>query len=80
MIAFVEGLFNALAAIPTLVSWIESFAGAVTLWLVQRQNNETLQAIANAAALSAHAQTDADRYAAAAAWSAALSQPRVSVD
>ena len=77
MIAFITGLFNALAAIPALINAVESFASAVTLWYCQRATNATLQAIANAAALAAHAQTDADRYAAAQAWQTALSKPRV---
>jgi hypothetical protein len=78
MIAFVEALFSALASIPQILGLVESFASAVTLWWVQRQNNQTLQQIADAAALASRAQTDEDRYKAADAWAAALKRPRVS--
>jgi hypothetical protein len=80
VISFVTTLFNALAAIPSIINAVESFAGAVTLWLIQRQNNQALAAIADAAALSSRAQTDADRYAAAQAWQSALSKPRVTAN
>ena len=71
-------ILSALAAIPTILGYVESFASAVTLWYVQRQTAANLAAIANAAALAAKAQTDGDRYAAAAAWKAALSNSSVS--
>ena len=77
--SFIYALLNALAAIPAICGYVEKFASAVTLWLVQRQNNATLQKIADAAALGARAQTDEDRYAVAQAWRDALSQPRASV-
>jgi hypothetical protein len=70
-------ILDALAAIPALISAVESFASAVTLWYVQRQTTQTLALIADAAALAGRAQTDADRYAAAQAWQTALSQPRI---
>ena len=75
----IAAILAALAAIPQICSYVEQFAGAVTLWYVQRQNNETLAQISDAAALAARAQTDADRYAAAQAWQTALNRPRVSV-
>ena len=74
----IGAILSALAAIPQILSLVESFASSVVLWYCQRATNETLQAIANAAALGARAQTDAERYAVAQAWSAALAKPRVS--
>lgn len=79
MIAFVSSLLTALAAIPTLLNLIESFAGAVSLWFVQRQNNQTLSMIADAAALAAKATNETERYAAIQAWQAALTRSRASI-
>lgn len=69
-------ILNAIAAIPALLGYVEKFAAQVTLWWVQRQKAEVLAAIADAAALQAKAETDADRYKASDAWHAALSLPR----
>ena len=74
----IGSILSALAAIPQILGYIESFASSVTLWYVQRQTAANLAAIADAAALAAKATTDADRYAAAAAWQAALSRTSVS--
>ena len=71
-------ILNALTAIPAIAGYVQSFVTAIITWWVQKQNNETYAAIADAAALSAKAQSDSDRFAAAAAWEAALSRPRVS--
>lgn len=73
----VGAILSALAAIPAILGYVETFAGAVVLWYVQRAQTETLSAISDAAALAARAKTDDDRYKAAAAWQAALSKPRV---
>lgn len=72
-------ILNALIAIPKIAGYVQSAVQTIVLWYVQRQNNQTLQSIADAAALSARAQTDGDRYAAAQAWQTALTKPRVSV-
>jgi len=76
----IVAILNALAAIPSFVGFIESAASQITLWFVQRQNNKTLAAISDAAALAARAQTDADRYAAAKAWQTALSKSRITAN
>lgn len=73
----IGAILSALAAIPQILGYVESFAGAVVLWYCQRATNQTLQAIADAASLAAHAKNDQDRYAAAQAWKTALSAPRV---
>lgn len=73
----VLAILNALAAIPAILGYVESFAAVVTLWYCQRQTNETLTEIADAAALAANAKTDSDKFAAADAWAKALSRPRV---
>lgn len=72
-------ILNALIAIPQIAGYVESAVQAIVLWYVQRANNETLSAIADASALAAKANTDEERYAAAQAWQAALTKPRVSV-
>lgn len=69
-------ILNGLAAIPSILGYVNSFASAIVAWYVQRQDNETLAAIADAAALSSRATDDATRYAAAAAWESALSRSR----
>lgn len=71
-------ILNALVAIPKICGYVESFATTVVTWYVQRQSNQTLSLISDAAALAARAQTDGDRYAAAQAWQNALTRPRVS--
>ena len=73
----VLSILSALAAIPSILGYVESFASAVTLWYCQRATNQTLSAIADAAALAAKASTDAERYAAAQAWQTALSTSRI---
>ena len=73
----VLAILNALVAIPKIAGYIEDLAAAITSWYVQRQTTQTLAAIANAADLAASAQTQEQRYAAAQAWEAALSRPRV---
>lgn len=72
------GIFTALANIKSIAGYVETFAGAVTYWYVSRQKAETLAGIADAAALAARAETDDQRYEAAAAWQKALSRPRSS--
>ena len=71
-------ILNAIAAIPTLLGYVEKFAASVAMWWVQRQKSEVLAQIADAAALGARAKTDEERYAATDAWHRALSLPRVS--
>lgn len=73
----IGAILSALAAIPSIFGYVEKFAGAVTLWWIQRQGNQTLQLIADAAALGARAQTEEERYAVAQAWQTALSRPRI---
>lgn len=68
----VGGLVAFVKAIPIIDGW---FRLAMAAWM-NGQTNETLTNIADAAALAARAKTDEDRYAAAAKWQAALSQPR----
>jgi hypothetical protein len=74
----VLAILNALAAIPAIAGYVESAIQTIISWYVAKQQSDTLAAIADAAALSARAQTEADRYAAAQAWSTALSRARIS--
>jgi hypothetical protein len=77
MIAFVTSLLTALANIRAIAELVNKFAGAVTLWYVQNQKSKTLSAISDAAALSARAKTQEERFNAAQAWRDALSRPRI---
>lgn len=70
-------ILDALIAIPKIAGYVETAVSAIVLWYCQRATNQTLSAIADAAALAAKASTDAERYAAAQAWQKALSSPRV---
>lgn len=77
MISAIGSVLSALVAINSIAGYVNSFAQAIILWYVARQNTDALSQIADAAALAARAQTDAERYAAAQAWQTALSRPRV---
>lgn len=69
-------ILNAITAIPQIAGYVESAIQQIVLWWVQRQQSQTLSEIADAAALASHAQTDADRYAAAQAWQSAIARGR----
>jgi hypothetical protein len=71
--AIIGGVIAFFKAIPILDSWLQQLIAAY----VNSCTSETLSAIADAAALSARAKTDADRYAAAEVWQTALSRDRV---
>lgn len=72
IVAGPAGAVGLIKAIPVLDSWFQQI---VALWMTA-QTAETLAAVADAAALGARAQTDTDRYAAAAKWREALSRSR----
>ena len=69
-------ILNALIAIPQIAKIVEAVCVEVTTWWMGRQQSETYQAIIDAAALSAKAQSQADRQAALEKWRTALSRPR----
>lgn len=75
--ATVSAILSALAAIPKILGFVESFARAVTLWYVGRAQAQTHAEIADAAAYAARATTDEERYLAAEKWQKALSRPRI---
>lgn len=77
MIQFALSLFTALAAIPKILGYLEDFAAGVMLWYVNHSKAANMQAIADAAALSARAETDDEFYAASDAWHSALTRKRV---
>jgi hypothetical protein len=77
MFSTIMAVLNALAAIPKILGFVESFASAVAIWWCQRQTGNTLSAIADAAALASRAKNDEERMAAAMAWRDALSRPRI---
>lgn len=74
----VMAILSAIAAIPALLGYVQSFAAQVILWYVQSQDNATMAAIADAANASAAAKTQEDRYEATAQWQKALSRTRIS--
>ena len=76
MFEFAYTLIKALAAIPAIIGSIKEFAAGVSYWYAEIQTKETLAEIADAAALSARAETQDDRYAALARWKSALSNTR----
>jgi len=73
----VLAILNALVAIPKIAGYVQTFASAVVSWYVSRQTQETLSAIADAAALAANAKTDDEKFAAAQKWQTALAMGRV---
>lgn len=78
IIALIPLALNALIAIPKIGDMVMSAVNQVVQWWIQRQTNETLGQISDAAALGARAKTDADRYAVAAKWQEVLQRARVS--
>ena len=78
-IVVVVAIFKAIAAIPAIAGYCEKFAQAIMMWYIERQKNETLAKIADAAALAARANTKEERHAALNAWADALSRPRRSM-
>jgi len=71
-------ILNALAALPSLFGYIQSFCAQCALWYVQSCNNSVLAAVADAAAASARANNKEERDAALDLWRTAMSKPRVS--
>ena len=76
----VLAILNTLIAIPSIAGYVESFVSAITMWGIQRSTNATLAQISDAAAASAAATTDQERYAAAQLWQNALKNPRVTLN
>ena len=75
--ATVFAIFTALANVKAIAGYIEQFASLITGWYIQKQSQQTLADIADAASLTANAKTDAERFAAADAWAKALSRTRI---
>jgi hypothetical protein len=76
--AFVTALLGALAAIPALAGYVEKFAAWVTAWYIGNSKSDVNAALANAASIASHAESQDDRIKAAQAWVSALSKPRIS--
>ena len=74
MLSFIAGLVAFAKAVPIIDGWVQQFIAAY----IMTQTQDTLSKIQDAAALAARANTDAERFAAADAWAAALSRTRVS--
>lgn len=77
MLALLPKLLDALIAIPKIGDMVMGVVSSIVQWWLNKQTANTLGLIADAAAQGARAQTDQDRYKAAAAWQKALSQPRI---
>lgn len=69
-------VLTALANIRIIGGYIEQFAGAISIWWIQRQKRDTLGLIADATAFLAAAEDDDARYKASELWRKALSRPR----
>ena len=76
MFAFALALFQGLAAIPKILGYLKEFAAGIVAWYVNQAEQETLKQIADAAAQSAAAKTQEERYAAIERWKEALSRKR----
>lgn len=72
-------ILQALIAIPQIAGYVKDAISAVVLWYLSNQSSATMVQIADAAALSVHAENEEDRYAAAQKWRDALSRPRISI-
>lgn len=72
--AIFSAIVALIQAIPIVEGWFQQLIAA---WMA-KQARDTLSAIADAAALAAHATTDDERYQASAAWQKALQRPRQS--
>lgn len=72
----VLSILNALAAIPSIFSYVESFAATVMTWYINNAKNADFKAIADASNLQASAKSVDDRLAASDAWQAALAKSR----
>lgn len=75
-LSFIPLVLNALVAIPKIGDMVMSAVSAVVLWWANKQTSETLADIIDAANLASRAQTQEERFAAAAAWQKALSRPK----
>jgi hypothetical protein len=69
-------ILNALIAIPQIATLVMNLVSSIVAWYMSHQTSDTLAAIADAAAFAAQANTDAQRYQAAAQWQKALSNTR----
>ena len=76
MLTFVK-ILEFLITIPRLAGIVEQLCAAVSAWYLSRQRAETYRQIIDAAALSAKAESQDDRYKALEAWRTALSRERV---
>lgn len=73
----VLAILNALVAIPKIGEMVMSIVSQITIWYIARAENNSKQAIADAAAFAARASTDKERYEAAQMWHDALSRDRI---
>lgn len=70
-------LLDAVVKLPGAVIILEKAVNLIVLWYVSRQQRETLQQIATAAAVSARASTREERHAALDSWQRVLNRPRI---
>jgi hypothetical protein len=71
--AIISAIVGVIKAVPIIDSWFQQ----IIAFYMSTQTNETLSEIADAAALSAHATSEEERYVAAEAWRKAMSRPRI---
>lgn len=78
VVSIVLAVLNAIAAIPAIAGYLQQAVQAIVGWYIDKQNNDTLAEIADAAAFAARASNDEERYQAAEKWRQALSRSRIS--
>jgi phosphate/sulfate permease len=72
--SIIAGIVALVKAIPIIDGWVQIFISSY----IDKQSQETKSKISDAAAMSARAKTDEERYAAAALWIDALGRSRIS--
>ena len=77
MKGWIYKILDGLVKVPPWAGAVEAVLNLVVGWYLARQTRETLKGLADAAALAARAQTQAERHAALDAWAAAMARPRV---
>ena len=71
-------ILEALIAIPKIAGIVQGMISQVVYWWILKQKTDVLAAIADAAAMTAMAESDEDRFQAAATWQAVLKKSRAS--
>lgn len=74
----VIAILQALVALPKIGELVAGMIQQIVVWYLQKQQGDTLAAIADAAATAARATNEAERFAAAQKWVDALARGKIS--